>query len=142
MNAAVSTRTTLLLVRHRFQIVTTRDGEDRPMLAEDCAVLAFTGAPNSPVWLGGDQVDALLAAVPTDNVHPAQASDFLRPVVAHAPSWLPHLDDDAQTRADELHAAHLRVRDAANQRGVRYKVTPQRPVDVLGIYIYLPAAAR
>jgi hypothetical protein len=45
-------------------------------------------------------------------------------------------------RADELLAAHERVRDAARQKGVRYKVAPQQPVDVLGIYIYLPGAAR
>jgi len=140
--AAVSTRTTLLLVRHRFHIVTTRDGEEQPMLAEDCAVLAFSGAPDSPTWLDGDQVESLLSADPSGNVHPGQASEFLRQVVAHAPSWTQRLDDDAQTRADELHAAHVRVRDAANQKGVRYKVTPQRPVDVLGIYVYLPGAAQ
>ena len=139
---AVATRTTVVLVRHRFHLVTTRDGEEFPMLAEDCAVLAFTGSPTDPVWLDHADVDALLAAKPTDNVVPGQATEFLRDVVSNAGTWAGHLDDDARRRAEELLAAHERVRDAARQKGVRYKVTPQQPVDVLGIYVYLPGAAR
>ena len=46
----------------------------------------------------------------------------------------------ARERGEELLAAHRRVRDAAQQRGVRYRVEPQLPLDVLGIYIYLPMA--
>jgi superfamily II DNA or RNA helicase len=140
--SAVSTRTTLVLVRHRFHLVSVHDGVEAPLLAEDCTVLGFTGSPASPTWVDGDDLEALLAATPTDNVHPGQATDFLRDVLVNAITWVEHLNADAQARADELLAAHERVRDAARQKGVRFKVTPQQPVDVLGIYVYLPAAAQ
>lgn len=139
---AVATRTTLVLVRHRFHLVKTRDGDDYPMLAEDCAVLAFTGSPSNPTWLESGDRDLLLAAKPSDNVLPGEATEFLRDVVASASTWIDQLSNDAQRRADELLAAHERVRDAAKQKGVRFKVTAQEPVDVLGIYVYLPGSKR
>ncbi|NVM23238.1 MAG: hypothetical protein HWN68_15820 [Desulfobacterales bacterium] len=39
---------------------------------------------------------------------------------------------------EELLQAHRRVRTAARLRGLRYKVEPHLPPDVLGIYVYLP----
>ena len=41
-------------------------------------------------------------------------------------------------RGEDLLNAHRRVRAAAQIRGVRYRVEPQLPVDVLGVYMYLP----
>jgi len=34
--------------------------------------------------------------------------------------------------------AYQRVGEAARLKGVRYRVEPQLPPDVLGVYIYLP----
>jgi len=50
----------------------------------------------------------------------------------------PHLEQVAHERGEELLNAHRRVRAAAQIRGVRYRVEPQLPVDVLGVYMYLP----
>ncbi len=44
----------------------------------------------------------------------------------------------AKQRGNELLGAHTRVRQAARLRGIRYRVEPQMPPDLLGIYIYLP----
>lgn len=139
--AAVSTRTTLLLVRQRFHIVTVRGGEESPMLAEDCAVLGFTGSPTSPAWLDDASAQALLLAEPSGNVVPGEATSYLTEALAAAATWADHLAADTQRRADALLAAHERVRDAARQKGVRFRVVPQ-PVDVLGVYVYLPGGAR
>lgn len=142
--AAVTTRTTLLLVRHRFQLVIRARGEDTPLLAEECAALAFEGAPTAPVWLPVDPkaVEPLFAAEPSGNVHPQQAREFLGDVVdAHA-HWQPRLDEHARERAEVLRASHERVRVAARQKGVRVAVEPQVPADVLGIYVYLPGGPR
>jgi hypothetical protein len=127
-----------LLVRHRFHLITTRDGVDTPLVAEDAALLAFEGSPTHPAWLSAGAAEALLAAHPTANTNPGQATDFLRDVVAAAPRWNDHLDADATERASALEATHRRVRDAAREKGVRYRVEPQLPVDILGIYVYLP----
>ena len=48
---SVEKRTTLLLVRFRYHIIQiTKDGE-KPLLAEDCRLLAFSGSPQNAVWL-------------------------------------------------------------------------------------------
>jgi hypothetical protein len=138
----VAVRTTLLLVRYRFHLVITRRGEEHPMLAEDCAVLAFTGPPATPHWLAPELVTPLLDARASANVDPAQAGDFLAEVIEQAGAWRAHLDDDARGRAVELQHAHERVRIAANQSGIRHRVEPQLPPDLLGIYVYLPAPKR
>ena len=41
-------------------------------------------------------------------------------------------------RDGELLEAHQRVRRASKIRNVPYRVEPQLPPDVLGIYVYLP----
>ncbi|MDQ3150757.1 MAG: hypothetical protein M3R63_03230, partial [Actinomycetota bacterium] len=58
----------------------------------------------------------------------------------------PELERTASELADELREAHVRVRRAARGRhagalGIAgLSVSPQLPVDVLGVYVYLPAA--
>ena len=41
----------------------------------------------------------------------------------------------------DLLQAHQRVRAAAKTRNLRYRVEPQLPPDVLGIFVYLPNKA-
>jgi hypothetical protein len=137
--AAVESRITLLLVRYRFHITTSRRGQTRQMLAEECGVLAFRGSPAEPTWLDEPAAEALLTAVPSANVDPAQAEGFVREVVDGLKSLTEHLEEDAQRRGEELLSAHDRVREAARIRGTKYAVEPQLPVDILGVYVYLPA---
>lgn len=137
----VSRRTTLLLVRLRYHIVTQRSTEEHALLAEDCQLLAFAGSPQNAEWLSDSQaIEALLAAASEANVYPEQASEFLRKVLDQFATLQPHLNQVAQEHGEELLNAHRRVRSAAQLRGVRYRVEPQLPLDVLGIYIYLPTA--
>jgi hypothetical protein len=42
--------------------------------------------------------------------------------------------------ATEIREAHRRVRKAARLAGARLIVEPKLPVDVLGVYLYLPVA--
>ncbi len=136
--ADVTTRTTLLLCRFRYRLVVSRAGEDLPMLAEDCGLLAFTGDPAAPAWLETPAAEALLHAAPHGNVAPGQATDFLAEAVGAAASWRPHLERTAAERADLLAGQHRRVRAAARHTGERVRVEAQLPVDVLGVYVYLP----
>jgi len=139
---AVTSRTTLLVVRYRFNLVTVRQGVEQPLIAEDAGLLGFAGPPADPVWLAPELVAPLLDARPTANVAPDQAADFVSEVVAAADSWRPHLDDEARSRAEQLADAHRRVRQAVRQRGVRHRVEPQLPPDVLGVFVYLPGGRR
>lgn len=143
--SAVQRRTTLLLCRFRLHLVAeTRDGET-PLLAEDAGLLAFAGSPDAPQWLSVEEAEALLAAVPSGNVDPEPAREMVAEVLA-ADGWRSRLDEEAHERSERLVASHSRVREADTRRGVgrgaRYRATPQLPVDVLGVYLYLPAVTR
>lgn len=136
---AVTRRTTLLLLRLRYDLLTARDGKATRQLAEECRVIGFSGAPAEADWLGAAEAEPLLAAQPGGNIAPDQASSFISRVVEEYNSLLPRLDEEAHRRAAFLLEAHRRVRAAAGIRGVRYDVEPRLPVDLLGVYVYLPA---
>ena len=136
---SIDRRTTLLLVRFRYHIIEIKGTEERPLLAEDCQLLSFTGSPQNAVWLGGQDEESLLSAVPAGNITAEQAGDFVQRVIDGFDEIKPHLDQVAVQRGDELLDAHQRVRRASKVRNVRYRVEPQLPPDVLGIYVYLPS---
>ncbi len=137
----VSTRTTLLLVRIRYDIVTHRRGEDHAQIAEESLALAFEGAPESAGWLGEEKTAPLLDATPDGNVAPEQARELVARVIDGVSHLRPHLDQVARERAAELLDAHQRVRESARLKGVSYTVEPQLPVDLLGVYVLLPLPA-
>ncbi len=64
-----SRRTTVLLLRMRFHIVNQgRDGKERPLLAEDLALVGFTGSPERAEWLPPSEVEPLLSANADANI--------------------------------------------------------------------------
>ena len=136
---AVAIRTTLLLLRLRYHLVTQRDGQTVELLAEDCQTVGFTGAPETAQWLTSDAVEVLLNAEPAGNIAPQQATQFLERVLDGFDMLCPHLEEIAQARGQALLDAHSRVRTAARLKGTRVDVRPHLPPDVLGIYVLLPA---
>ncbi len=134
----VAVRTTLLLLRLRYHLITIRGGVERALLAEEVLPLAFTGAPGSAQWLDSAPAEGLLTASPDSNVHPQQATQFIQRVLTGFDVLQPHLEQTALERAEALLQSHRRVRDATKHTG-RYRVEPKLPVDVLGIYLFLPA---
>ncbi len=136
---AVDNRTTLLLVRFRYHIIQTQNNVEKPLLAEDCRLLAFSGSPQSAVWLEENEAEKLLLAQPDGNIAADQAAEFVGRVIDGFELLRSHLDQAAMQRGEELLEAHQRVRLATKTRNVRYRVEPQLPPDILGIYIFLPA---
>ena len=138
--SGVTTRTTAVLVRLRYDLRTrTRRGE-RSSMAEEVRVMGFTGAPDAALWLSPADADRLLDLAPTGNVIAEQAEAALERVVSGLDALAPAIERLAAARAADLMAEHERVRDVAALRG-RTTVTPQHPVDVLGVYVFLPAPA-
>ncbi|HOR78103.1 MAG TPA: helicase-related protein, partial [Anaerolineaceae bacterium] len=135
----VDKRTSLLLVRFRYHIIQTQNNVERPLLAEDCRLLAFSGSPQSAVWLEENEAEKLLLAQPDGNIATDQAAEFVGRVIDGFELLRSHLDQAAMQRGEELLEAHQRVRLATRTRNVRYRVEPQLPPDILGIYIFLPA---
>lgn len=141
----VTTPAVALLVRFRTHLsMPSRHGEVTSV-AEEARVLAFTGSPSNPTWLPPDEVDALLAARPSANVPLETATGVVGSVLAALPLLETALDEQAAVVAETLRQAHVAVRRTA--RGARagglsvrgLTVTPQLPVDVLGVYVFRAA---
>lgn len=135
---AVERRTTLLLLRHRYHIVTEMTGDSKQLLAEDCQLVAFRGSPENAQWLSQAEAEALLEAAPASNIDPDQKRQFIQRVLDGYAAIRQQLEDQAGRQGDALLAAHKRVRSAANWRHVRQMIRPELPPDVLGIYVFLP----
>ncbi len=137
--SAVQTRTTLLLVRFRFQLaLPTADGVHQ-QVAEDARVLAFEGAPGTAAWLPDQRAEALLTATATGNI-PADAARIAAERVLHGlASLTPYLEQVADEHADRLLGAHRRARAGAGAARRGLSVTAQRPVDLLSLQVLLPA---
>lgn len=81
----------------------------------------------------------MLRAAPDANVGADQARQFVGRVVEGYARLVPRLEQEAALRAEVLLQGHRRVREGARVTGVRHAVEPKLPVDVLGIYVFLPA---
>lgn len=135
---AVDTRTTVLLLRLRFHIIKTVGDADHPLMAEECRMVGFTGSTDKPVWLSENDLEHLLDVNPDGNIDPDQAKHFIEKVTGGYENLTDDLADLAKKRGDELLESHKRVRTASRLTGVKYRVEPKLPVDVLGLYVYLP----
>ncbi|MCB1026463.1 MAG: hypothetical protein KDB24_01710, partial [Microthrixaceae bacterium] len=139
---AVSTRTHLVVVRFRYQLVVRRQNKAvQTMLAEEAQVVAFTGKPAQPDWLeaatDGASLTKLLNAEVAGNVPTEVGRDFIEEALAAIDGWAGELEARAIAGAERLAEGHANVRDQAKMAG-SVEVTPALPVDVLGVYVLLP----
>jgi superfamily II DNA or RNA helicase len=139
--SAVTRRTTVLLVRYRFQLILPGRHGDRPLIAEDARVLGFEGPPAAPDWLPDDTAAALLAARPDANTATEFAQAAIRRVLDGLPQVMPELARRGAGFAEDLREAHRRVRRSADQAVRGITVTAQGDADILGTYVYLPVSA-
>lgn len=140
-SSAVTTRTTLLLARFRFHLNLPGRDTIRQVVAEDAKLLAFHGSPDAPDWLADEDVAALLAATPDANVPADQARDLAARTLDRIPSLTTMLDARADELAERLLDTHRRARAGAGAQRRGLKVSAQKPVDILGVYLYLPLSA-
>lgn len=139
-SSKVKIRTVLLLVRFRYYIITRIGDTDKPLLAEDCQLLAFEGSPSNPKWLQSSQAESLLDIEPDSNIDKAMASTTVQRILDEFEKIRPHIEQTATDHGQQLLQAHRRVRTAAQLRGLTYRVEPKLPADIVGIYVYLPTA--
>jgi Helicase conserved C-terminal domain len=137
--AAVPRRTTLLLARLRMSVELPARAGIRKAVAEEARLLAYRGPAHDPEWLDEAETADLLTAQPNGNVPADQAVDFIERAVDGLDAVRSHLTGVADAQAAALRDAHIRVREAGGQRARRrISVTALQPVDVLGVYVYLP----
>ncbi len=138
---AVSTRTTLLLVRYRFHLTLPSRNGEKQVVAEDARLLAFEGAPRNAVWLPQERAVELLEARATENTAAASGERTMTRILEQLGEVTPYLESYGDELAAELDASHRRVRAASGEIVRGLSVTAQKPADVLGAYVYLPATA-
>ena len=134
---AVSVRTTLLVVRFRYQMKTA-GAESETLLSEEILPLACAGAPEQPKWLAPEEAEKLLAARPDRNLLATAIEQQLGILLPALPKLQSTLVSIAEQRAAAQLAAHERVREAARAKG-RVTIHPVLPADLLGAYVLLPA---
>lgn len=143
---AVDSRTELLLVRLRHQLRQERwNGRNYddlpPLLVEECLTLKVNGTDVEV--LSGEQALALLGAPASGNVVEGQRQQWLREAVNDLPRLRPSLDGMAEQRAVRAEEDHRRVRQASLGAGealrMRFRCEPTLPVDVIGLFLLLPA---
>jgi hypothetical protein len=135
---AVDVVTSIFVLRLRHQLTSRRRDVTRTLMAEECVTLAVAGRAN-PQWLTDADLSPLLAAEPAANLTEAAAADHIQTTLDFLKSQTPYLENLATERANALLTDHRRVREAARDVG-SYEVTPCLPVDVLGVYVLLPAS--
>lgn len=135
---SIDLKTTVLLLRLRHQLSVTRETGTRLMLCEETVAVAVSGH-TSPTVLSPEQTRALLGSEAVRNM-PLPVRDLhIKQALQSLPEWQEELEAIAQERAQTLLQDHRRVREAAEAKGT-YQVTASLPVDVMGVYVLVPAA--
>jgi superfamily II DNA or RNA helicase len=138
---AVRERTTIILLRNRYQLETeARDGSDRdPLLAEDVFALALEGDLANPKRLAHDRAAELIEVVPKANFDPARAERLLANAVAALAGLSPLFAEIALERAAELAKAHDATRAGRKPKRAT-TAAPTGDPDILGLFILMPHA--
>lgn len=132
----VSLKTTVLLIRLRHQLTTTRGSQTRLMLCEETVAVAVMGS-ESLAELPADEARALLGSEAIRNMPLPIRDRHIKQAIDSIPDWQEQLKTIAHYRAQALLQDHRRVREAADAKGI-YQVTASLPVDVMGIYVLVP----
>jgi superfamily II DNA or RNA helicase len=140
---AVQKQTTVLLLRLRHQITATiagagrRAGRTTVLLVEEALPIALVGR-QAPTTVVGDEAAGWLAATPAGDLPEQARRRVLDEVLGGLDGLRLELEALAVRQAESLLADHRRVRQAAEARG-RYGVKSLTPVDVVAVFVLLPA---
>jgi superfamily II DNA or RNA helicase len=135
----VKVRTNLLLLRLRHLIGDLDAGgtSTPPLMAEECIVAGFTGAPSNPQWLSPEAaLELLQSAEPTANANDGIKQREVKDLLDRYAELSPDLEVLARERAEELGDTYARIRSIT--KGKRSIVHPQMPMDLLGLLILTP----
>lgn len=142
VSESVTTRTTVVLLRLRHQLVIRRGRRDSTLLVEEATGIAWAG--QSGDQRRGTEALALLTAPPLADVPPHVREREAGKALALLGERSKELESFAKERANALLDDHLRVRAAAyrdekaetRERSAQVEALP-RP-DVIGVFVLLP----
>lgn len=136
---AVEAVTTILLLRLRHQITTTRSGRSSVLLVEEALPVAWQGRADA-TEVQGEQLLTWLETPAAGNLPETVRQREMEKVLVLLDERRNLLENMADIQAERLLADHRRVREASDARG-RYEVRALKPVDVIAAYVLMPGAA-
>jgi superfamily II DNA or RNA helicase len=132
----VASKTTVVLLRLRHQLVSQSQDRVRTLLVEEASSIGWVGKSSSDLKEGSDVLTLLNS--PSDKTPPKVLSErVLKEALDSLKDLGSAINKHAENRAQELLSDHRRVREAAGARG-RYSVTSLLPPDVIGVFVILP----
>ncbi|CAB3794363.1 ATP-dependent helicase HepA [Paraburkholderia caffeinilytica] len=134
-SAEVTSRTVVVLLRLRHQLVSQLSGRSSTLLVEEATALGWTGS-EAPLVEGVEAL-ALLAPPPSADPPAHVRERAVQQALLQIETRAGELDAFAERRAQALLADHRRVREAADARG-SYSVKALLPADVIGLFVLLP----
>ena len=143
---SVASRTQLLVLRLRHQLHQDRwtgNGYEAlpDLLVEECLTVRVQG--DGVEQLEGNAALQLLEAPPARNVDVGERTRWLTEAVEGLNNLRPALQALAERRAQLAEDDHRRVREASLRRGeslrMRFNCEPAPAVDVIGLFVLLPA---
>jgi hypothetical protein len=138
--AAVKTTTTLLMFRCR-NVIEEQKPTGHQLVAEEMLLWGYRGTPADQNYLPASEAKELLAiARPSGDIATERSARLVDEAIASLPELRPAFDKLAEERCQHLVEAHERFSSLVEKKrfGVVY---PVLPMDVLGVYILLPATA-
>lgn len=132
----VSTKTTIILLRLRHQLMAQIQKKNHTMLVEEANAIGWEGK-NPMQFIEGSSVLHLLSHPATQDAPKVLRERSIKEALLNLNDLKTILDTHAEKRAQELLSDHRRVREAADARG-KYSVQPILPPDVIGVYVILP----
>ena len=139
----VTVRTVLYLIRLRSQIIVeswvggNKFENVRTLLAEECLGVEVKGSGNPQVLSSAETLESF-RRVPHVNLNPEHQTHLIRRAVEESEQLQDAFEKIAYERAKVVEQDHKRVRQASNVTRIRSRVEPSIPVDILGVYVFLP----
>lgn len=134
--AAVTSRTIVGMLRCRNVIAPTN--QKHQIVAEEMLLWGWSGGAANRKFLSHAEAKALvLSARPNQNITPQSQAQFINDALADFATMDAHIDAVAEQQAQKLVNSHERF--SAMMPAHRYQVVhPVLPMDVLGLYVFLP----
>ncbi len=138
ISEGVRARATVVLLRLRHQLLSSRRGRE-PLMVEEATALAWVG-PRAAAPITGPEALALLALPPADDPPRHVREREVARALAALPERAADIEALSAARASTLLADHVRVREASRATGSTAVQAVPRP-DVIGVYVLLPKVA-
>jgi len=133
---AVKERTTVLLFRIRNVIESL--ASKKQLVAEELMLWGYRKLPTDEDWIDEETCMNLLQEIATKDIADVEKRDYINDALDDIKDNKELMDNFGRRQAEKLIEAHERFRKAVTKKKHFQVVEPVLPMDIMGIYIFLP----